>query len=66
MILPIFSKFSVTLEFVFLIHFVMAHNYSAILHGTPGDGRRNPRVPRNPGWESLIEGIGYQSIDHKA
>ena len=35
-------------------HFVIAHYYFMVSRGTPGDGRRNPSVPRNPGWESLF------------
>ena len=54
MILLTFSKFSVTLELVSLVHFSMEHNYFTISFTDPlvmvGG---TPRVLRNTGWESL-------------
>jgi hypothetical protein len=41
------GKFYVKICYIFYI-------YSTISRGTPDDGVWNPRVPGNPGWETLL------------
>jgi hypothetical protein len=44
------GKFHVKICYIFYI-------YSTISRGTPDDVLWNPRVPGNPGWETLLESL---------